>query len=188
MTPEPNGKAENGESKTPGNEKDTDEPELLTDKIKKEEEELEKIKKKSMNAWGESGENKTFGLLGMIMFTIPRLWRGDCWRKFLVVFNFFMVFLTKVSMVLVPLLLKEVVDAIICDDSKKEDLEASYFIKMFKDDDTGCPSVEETYILIGLYAGCMFLADFLNYIREIPYATMSALAEISIAYDVYDHV
>ena len=87
-----------------------------------------------------------------------------------------------------PLLLKEVVDAIICDDSKKEDLEASYFIKMFKDDDTGCPSVEETYILIGLYAGCMFLADFLNYIREIPYATMSALAEISIAYDVYDHV
>jgi hypothetical protein len=45
---------------------------------------------------------------------------------------------------------------------------------MFKAGDEGCPSTEETYILIGCYAGIMFLADFLSYIREIPYATMSA--------------
>ena len=32
------------------------------------------------------------------------------------------------------------------------------------------------------------MSDLLNYLREIPYATMSALAEISIAHDVYDHV
>lgn len=28
----------------------------------------------------------------------------------------------------------------------------------------------------------------LNYTREIPFANMGAVAEISIAYDVYDHV
>jgi ABC-type transport system involved in Fe-S cluster assembly fused permease/ATPase subunit len=33
-----------------------------------------------------------------------------------------------------------------------------------------------------------FGADFINNIREIPYANMAAAAEISIAHDVYDHV
>lgn len=32
------------------------------------------------------------------------------------------------------------------------------------------------------------MADFLGYVREIPFANMGAIAEISIAYDVYDHV
>lgn len=121
-------------------------------------------------------------------FTLPRLWRGGCWNKFLVIFNGIMIISNKVTSVLVPLLLKEVIDAIICDESKTVDMEKSYFIKTFKADDTGCPSSEETYILIGFYAGIMFFADFLNYMREIPYATMSAQAEISIAHDVYDHV
>ena len=127
-----------------------------------------------MNAWGETGEKKQFGLTGMMTFTLPRLWRGSCFNKFLVLLNAFMIISNKVAMVLVPIILKEVIDAIICDESKTEDIEQSYFIKMFKAGDEGCPSTEETYILIGCYAGIMFLADFLNYIREIPYATMSA--------------
>ena len=46
----------------------------------------------------------------------------------------------------------------------------------------------ETYILILTYAMTKFGADFINNIREIPFANMSAAAEISIASDVYDHV
>lgn len=42
-------------------------------------------------------------------------------------------------------------------------------------------------LIIG-YALVKFLGDFLNNIREIPYANMAAAAEISIAHDVYDHV
>jgi ABC-type transport system involved in Fe-S cluster assembly fused permease/ATPase subunit len=39
-----------------------------------------------------------------------------------------------------------------------------------------------------IYVLCKFLGDLLNYFREIPFANMGAVAEISIAYDVYDHV
>lgn len=42
--------------------------------------------------------------------------------------------------------------------------------------------------MIIAYAMTKFGADFINNIREIPYANMAAAAEISIAHDVYDHV
>lgn len=149
----------------------TEQPLSLTEKLKKEQEEAAEKKKKSMSAWGD-GDKKEFGLIGMLKFTMPRLWRGGCWRKFIVIFNFFMVFATKACQVLVPILLKFVIDAIICD----------------KETTFDCPTEQETYLLIVAYACVKFATDFLNNIREIPYANMAATAEISIAHDVYDHV
>ena len=102
----------------------------LTEKLKKEEDELEEIKKKSMNAWAEEGEKKSFGITGMMKFTLPRLWRGGCFRKFMVIVNAFMIISNKVTMVIVPLILREVIDAIVCDDSKPEDVKKTNFIKV----------------------------------------------------------
>jgi hypothetical protein len=84
-----------------------------------------------------------------------------------------MVLAVKGSQVTIPILLKYVIDAIICDRTTFAD---------------GCPSEQQTYILIIAYAVVKFLGDFFNNIREIPYANMAASAEISIAHDVYDHV
>lgn len=46
----------------------------------------------------------------------------------------------------------------------------------------------EIFFLIGLYALVRFSADFTNYIREIPFANVSASAEVYIAHMVYNHV
>ena len=156
--------------KTPETKKEI--KESLTEKIKREKEEAAAKKKKSMDAWGETGEKKEFGLTGMLAFTFPRLWLGGCWRKFIVLFNFFMVLAVKGAQVTIPIILKYAVDAIICDEETFPN---------------GCPSQQETYMLIIGYAVLKFAGDFLNNIREIPYANMAATAEISIAHDVYDH-
>lgn len=104
-------------------------------------------------------------------FTAPRVWYGGFYQKFLVIFNFLLIFANKGTNVLVPIILKNAVDAITCAGEVGE-----------------CPSPQETYLIVGLYALVKFLSDFLNYIRELPYARMAANAEISIAHDVYDHV
>ena len=145
----------------------------MTEKIKKEKESAEEKKKKSMVAWGETGEKKSFGLIGFVKFTFPRLWKGSCFNKFIVVFNFLMTFAVKSCKVVTPLILKYVIDAIICDRQAE---------------DSECPSEQQTYILIISYACAKFGEDLINNLREIPYANMAASAEISIAHDVYDHV
>jgi len=137
-----------------------------------------------MDAWGSTGEAKSFGLWGMMMFTVPRLWKGGCFQKFIVIFNILMVFILKAVNVLVPLILKEVIDSIVCQEDEVQESD-TFFLRSAEN---GCPSENETYAIIGLYAFVKFFADFLNYIREIPYANMAAVAEISIAHDVYDHV
>ena len=71
-----------------------------------------------MNAWGDTGETKSFGLIGYIKFTWPRIWTGGAWRKFMVIFNFLVMVSLKVSAIFIPLLLKEVIDAITCDENK----------------------------------------------------------------------
>jgi ABC-type multidrug transport system fused ATPase/permease subunit len=153
----------------------------LTEQIKKEKEVLEAKKKKSMTAWAESAEEKSFGLGGMIGFTIPRLWTGGSLRKFLVILNIALVFILKGVNVFVPIVLKEAVDSIVCTEDTVKDL--NFLLRTNK-----CPSEAETYSAIGMYVIVKFLADFINYIREIPFANMAAVAEISIAHDVYDHI
>mmetsp|Transcript_31764 Transcript_31764/g.48738 ORF Transcript_31764/g.48738 Transcript_31764/m.48738 type:complete len:150 (+) Transcript_31764:165-614(+) len=124
-----------------------------------------------MNAWGDTGVKKSFGLWGFMRFTWPRIWKGSFRKKMTVMLNLIMMVCWKVMMVLVPILLKLAIDAIICNKATGE-----------------CPSVQETFLFIGLYALAKLIADSFNYIREIPYAIMAAQAEISIAHDVYDHV
>jgi len=70
-----------------------------------------------MNAWGETGEKKSFGLMGFFKFTWPRVWTGGCWRKFMVIVNVAFMLSYKASATLVPLLLKEVIDSITCDEN-----------------------------------------------------------------------
>jgi len=43
-------------------------------------------------------------------------------------------------------------------------------------------------MLIIIYAAIKFTAEFLNYIRELPFAYMSANAEKNIAALVYGHI
>ena len=52
----------------------------------------------------------------------------------------------------------------------------------------GCPDAEDTYILIIVYAVCKFLNEFINYLRELPFAYTTANAEKHIAELVYRHV
>lgn len=51
-----------------------------------------------------------------------------------------------------------------------------------------CPSPSSTYMAIVLYVMCKFASDVLNYLRELPFAEVSAKAEVSICHDVYEHV
>ena len=52
----------------------------------------------------------------------------------------------------------------------------------------GCPDHEGIYIWILLYALTKFGAEFVNYIREIPFAYIAANAEKHIAAIIYEHV
>lgn len=128
--------------------------------------------------WADPDSKKTFGLWETLKFSFPRLWRGGCCGKLTVVFNFFMILASKATNVIGPLLLKEVIDAMTC-----VPVMAAPGVK-----EKVCPTEQETYVLIGIYAGFKLLYDLLNNLREIPYAAMAAQAEISIAHDVYDHV
>jgi hypothetical protein len=122
VTPLP--KPENAEG-TPKTQEETASPQKASEEKKKEKSTEEKKKEKaSTNAWGAAkyGEidanDKHFGLVGMFKFTWPRLWRGTNWMKFVVVLNFIVIFFLKLTAVFIPLLLKEVIDAITCDDNK----------------------------------------------------------------------
>ena len=142
--------------------------------IKKEEAKLEEMKKKNKSAWAKTVKAKTFGLKEMFKFTWPRIWTHE-WPARLNVFAYLiLVLLVKATNVLLPLIMKVLIDNMTCKVDGEETKE--------------CPSPEDTYTLILLYAACKFVADTFNYLREIPFANMSAKAEVSIAYDVYDHV
>jgi hypothetical protein len=51
-----------------------------------------------------------------------------------------------------------------------------------------CPTATENYSLIIIYAVTRFISDFLNYIRELPFAEIGANAEKQIAAMVYRHI
>ena len=42
--------------------------------------------------------------------------------------------------------------------------------------------------MIGMYALTRFSAEFVNYIREIPFANVAASAEVHIAHMVFNHI
>lgn len=146
------------------------------EKIKAKEQAMQERKKKSMDAWGDTGEKESFGIWGAVKFSLPRLWRGGCKNKCLVLINLFGVFIVKIAQVINPLILMRVVDSIMCE----EDATGL--------SDKTCPTEEETYMLILFYAGIKLGYDMLNTLRDIPYAMMAAAAETAIADEVYFHV
>lgn len=156
------------EGSTPSRKKEDDYL-TMNEKIKAKEEALKQAQKKSMNAWGDTGETKQFGIRGALNFSLSRLWRGGCCDRLLFLFNVTMVFVVKIAQVINPLLLMLVINSIICTKDCKY-------------------SPEETYALILMYTGVKFCYELLNTLRDIPYQRMAATAEITIADEVYHHV
>jgi ABC-type multidrug transport system fused ATPase/permease subunit len=102
--------------------------------------------------------------------------------RVLLIICFMCILLVKGTAIILPLILKEVVDSIICDpEKKKQDW-------LFKFSDEKCRSNEEVYVLIGVYALIKLFTDTINYVRDWPMAIISARIETHIAHDVYDHV
>ncbi len=95
--------------------------------------------------------------------------------KLTTIFTFFLLFASRFANILVPLILRAIINNISCD-PETTDLE------------DGCPDTQSTYILVIAYAATKFGADFMNYIREVPFAVISANAEKYIAAMVYSHV
>jgi hypothetical protein len=89
------------------------------------------------------------------------------------VLTFCLLFASRACNIVHPLILKAIIDNIACDrDEKSND----------------CPERDEVYVLIICYAAVKFSADFLNFIRELPFAYISANAEKHIAALVYGHI
>lgn len=122
----------------------------------------------------EKEKKKDYSLWDFMKFTFPYLWRGGFWIRVQTILTFFLLFISRGLNVSHPLILKFAVDDITCNSEKGSGGD--------------CPhTAEYTYILVALYAVIRFLADFVNNIREIPFANVSASAEIYIAHLVYSH-
>lgn len=84
-------------------------------------------------------------------------------------FTFFMLIFSRGLTVVHPLILRRVIANISC----------------VPDDNTFeggiCPTTEDTYVWILVYCGAKLLAETVNYLREVPFAYVSANAEKHIA-------
>jgi len=116
-------------------------------------------------------QKKTYSLWDFAKFTFPFLWRGGTLIRIQTVLTFILLFVAKGLNVTHPLILKFAIDSIQeCDTYE------------------GCRNTGNTYFLVAMYCVVRFTADFVNNIREIPFANVSASAEIYIAHLVYTHV
>lgn len=52
-----------------------------------------------MDAWGDTGEKNSFGVIGSLKFGVPRLWRGGIGIKLLFLFNILLTFIGKATQV-----------------------------------------------------------------------------------------
>ena len=127
-----------------------------------------------LGSWeGNTTVQKTYGFGAFLKFACPFLWSGGCFMRFVTVFTFLLLFASRACNIAHPLILKRIIDNISCDREEKSN---------------DCPESDEVYILIIAYAGVKFAADFLNFIRELPFAYVSANAEKHIATMVYSHI
>jgi ATP-binding cassette subfamily B protein len=102
-------------------------------------------------------------------FVLPFLWRGGLIIKINTILTILLLIAAKGMNVIHPLILKMVIDEITLGDSSKS-------------------TQANIFFLIGMYTLTRFSSDFINYIREIPFATVAASAEIYVADMVYNHV
>jgi hypothetical protein len=131
---------------------------------------------KSPSKKPEEEKKKTYSLWDFMKFTMPFLWRGGFWIRVQTILTFLLLFVSRGLNVSHPLILKFAIDDITCD-SENQGKEGAE-----------CPhSNDYTYMLVALYAVIRFMADFVNNIREIPFANVSASSEIYIAHKVYSH-
>ena len=126
-------------------------------------------------AWDSGAGAKGHGFTDFVAFAVPFMWRGGCAVKVSTIGMFVILIISRFGNVIHPLVLKQVVTNITCDPDSTT----------LKD---GCPEPQVTYILILLYALTKFVAEFLNHIREIPFAYIGANAEKYIAALVYRHI
>lgn len=84
----------------------------------------------------------------------------------------FLMLVSKCLVVTYPYFLKLSIDGITCDEAIVN---------------TVCPGPNEIYLYIAMYGTVKFSADFVNYIREIPFANVMASAECHIANMIYKH-
>jgi len=104
------------------------------------------------------------------------MWRGSCFAKFVTIITFVLLIVSRIANTSHPLILGQIVADISCDPENP----------LFKE--TGCPDSQQIYTWIAIYACMKFFAEFLNYMREIPFAYVSANAELHIATMVYRHI
>lgn len=125
------------------------------------------------NKWeGDGGAKQKAGAREFLAFTWPFLWRGGWDVKLTTFFTMIMLVVSRAMTVIHPLILKEVIVSITCQDKGQGN----------------CPSQQDTYILIFFYAFMKFLAEVINYLREIPFSYVSANAEKHIAKTVHSHM
>ena len=119
-------------------------------------------------------QKKTYTLWDFTKFTMPFLWKGGFLIRVQTVLTFVLLFVAKGLNVTHPLILKFVIDRI----------QLCHFDGVHET----CPDSGNTYFLVAMYCMVRFAADFVNNIREIPFANVSASAEIFIAHLVYTHI
>ena len=68
------------------------------------------MKEKNKKAWAKTANAKSFGVQDMFVFTWPRIWDEDPAAKVNVVLYFVLVILVKAFRVVMPLILKLIVD------------------------------------------------------------------------------
>lgn len=118
---------------------------------------------------------KKYGLWDFTKFTVPYLWKGGFWIRFQTILTVLLLILSRGLNVLHPIILKFSIDAITCDSTDPA-------LRTCESDSA------KTYMLITMYCVVRFLSDFVNNVREIPFANVSASAEIYIAHMVYNHI
>lgn len=111
-------------------------------------------------------------------FAVPFIWKGSLVVKISTIGMFITLIVSRLGNVIHPLVLKAVIENISCVEKPADgDIPA-----------VTCPDAHTNYMLIIIYAVTKFAAEFLNYIREIPFAYIAANAEKHIAAKVYQHI
>ena len=113
------------------------------------------------------GSKKSYSIWDFMKFTMPFIWKGGLIIRIQTILTFVLLITSRVLTVIHPLILKMVIDDITLSETYGN---------------------TSTYYLIGWYALTRFSAEFVNYIREVPFANVSASAETHIAHMVYNHI
>ena len=87
----------------------------MLEKIKAKEASLKEKQKKSMDAWGDTGETKQFGVRKALFFSLGRIWRGNFRQKLLLLFNLLLLIIAKAVQVINPIFLMLAVNGILCE-------------------------------------------------------------------------